>query len=175
MITEYLGPSIEDLFELCDREFSIKTICMIFHQLIQRIQEIHNKTFVHRDIKPDNFLFGYTQKSNQIYTIDFGLAVSYIDPNTTQHIKKVKRSSLTGTAKFASVNAHKVYDLSRRDDLESLGNLILYLWLGKLPWSQIEINEGSDRHRQVGALKEEFDYETLTLPIQMLKYIKYCK
>jgi casein kinase 1 len=60
MITEYLGPSIEDLFELCDREFSIKTICMIFHQLIQRIQEIHNKTFVHRDIKPDNFLFGYT-------------------------------------------------------------------------------------------------------------------
>lgn len=116
MITEFMGPTLEDLFELCNRRFSLKTTCMIFIQLIERIRDLHSFNFVHRDIKPDNFMFGYGEKTNIAHVIDFGLSNKYFTPSFG-HIPFTEKSSLTGTARFASVNAHKGYELSRRDDL----------------------------------------------------------
>ena len=97
------------------------------------MRDLHSFNFVHRDVKPDNFMFGYKEKTNKIHMIDFGMASKYYD-QATGHIAFHQKASLTGTARFASANAHKGFELSRRDDLQSLGHMMLYLWLGKLPW-----------------------------------------
>ena len=129
LITEFLGPTLQDLFEICGRRFSLKTTCMIFHQLIEGIRDFHNYSFVHRDIKPDNFMFGYKEKTNKMHLIDFGLANKYFD-NVAGHIPFQQKTSLTGNARFASTNAHKGYELSRRDDMQSISHMMIYLWLG---------------------------------------------
>lgn len=82
MVMELLGPSLEDLFNYCGRKFSLKTVLMIAEQLITRIESIHAKGYIHRDIKPDNFLIGLGQTSTTLFTIDFGLSKRYIDQRT---------------------------------------------------------------------------------------------
>jgi len=133
MVTELLGASLEDLFEISNRTFSIKTTCMLFYQFINLMEGLHKTNFVHRDVKPDNFLVGYGDRSNLVHLIDFGLAKTFVDMNNT-HIPFSDKKCLTGTARFASLNAHLGYELSRRDDLEAVGNMMLYFCLGKLPW-----------------------------------------
>ena len=95
---------------------------------------MHAKKLVHRDIKPDNFLMGLEGETSNVFMVDFGLAKCYIDKKTKKHISLAKNKSLTGTARYASANAHKGYELSRRDDLEALGNMALYFYKGRLPW-----------------------------------------
>ena len=106
MVMELLGPSLEDMFEYCKRKFTVKTVLMIADQLVQWMEYMHNKYFLHRDIKPDNFLTGLSKKQHIIYAIDFGLAKRYRDPRTGDHIKYRDGKSLTGTARYASVNTH---------------------------------------------------------------------
>jgi len=136
LITGLLGPSLEDLFEICNRRFSLKTCCMIMCQLINLMRKTHELNFIHRDIKPDNFLAGYGDDSNKIHLIDFGLAKKFRD-NVSGHIPFSDKKHLTGTARFASLNSHRGMELSRRDDLEAIGNMVLYFALGSLPWQNI--------------------------------------
>jgi casein kinase 1 alpha len=106
LVMELLGPSLEDLFNFCSRRFTMKTVLMLADQMIGRIEYVHNKNFIHRDIKPDNFLMGIGRHCNKLYIIDFGLAKKYRDSRTKQHIPYREDKNLTGTARYASINAH---------------------------------------------------------------------
>ncbi|KAJ8964163.1 hypothetical protein NQ317_017539 [Molorchus minor] len=96
MVMELLGPSLEDLFNFCSRRFTLKTVLLLADQLISRTDFIHSRNFIHRDIKPDNFLMGLGKKGNLVYIIDFGLAKKYRDGRTHQHIPYKENKNLTG-------------------------------------------------------------------------------
>jgi casein kinase I homolog HRR25 len=106
MISDLLGPSLEDLFNFCDRKFSLKTVLLLADQLISRIEYIHAKSFVHRDIKPENFLMGTGKLGNVVHIIDFGLAREYRDPETHIYKKYYDNHKLGGTTRYASINNH---------------------------------------------------------------------
>ncbi|KAI5445502.1 Casein kinase 1-like protein 1, variant 4 [Lathyrus oleraceus] len=114
LVMDLLGPSLEEMFNFCNRKLSLKTVLMLAEQMIKRVEFVHSKSFLHRDIKPDNFLMGLGKRENQVYCIDFGLAKKYRDSSTHRHIPYRENKNLTGTARYASMNTHLgigIYDL----------------------------------------------------------------
>jgi serine/threonine protein kinase len=106
MVIDLLGKSLEDLFTDCGKKFSLKTTLMIADQMLCRLEVVHTRCYIHRDIKPDNFLMGRGNRRSMVFTIDFGLAKLYRDPRTHRHIPYREGKNLTGTARYASVNTH---------------------------------------------------------------------
>lgn len=106
MVMDLLGKSLEDLFNDCGRRFNLKTVLMLADQMICRIEMTHTRGFIHRDIKPDNFLMGRGSRRHLVYLIDFGLAKQYRDPRTHMHMPFRDGKSLTGTARYAAINTH---------------------------------------------------------------------
>ena len=177
MVTELLGPSLEDLHNLCGKQFSLKTSLMIFYQMLERIEYLHEMNYMHRDIKPDNILMGLGQNSNTVYMIDFGLIRSVIDEATGQHISFAEDKNLVGTCRYTSVNSHLGYELSRRDDLIALGYVIIYLIKGQLPWQNIPLDKNSARYSSVGRIKSNHSHEKLceSLPLNFVRYMDYVR
>ncbi|KAK9031550.1 hypothetical protein V6N11_055846 [Hibiscus sabdariffa] len=176
LVLDLLGPSLEDLFVYCGRKLSLKTVLMLADQMITRIEFIHAKGFLHRDIKPDNFLMGLGRKANQVYIIDFGLAKRYRDPNTNRHIPYRENKNLTGTARYASCNTHLGIEQSRRDDLESLGYVLLYFLRGSLPWQGLKAATKKQKYDKICEKKLSTPIEVLckSHPVEFASYFHYC-
>ncbi|PFH46532.1 hypothetical protein AMATHDRAFT_154561 [Amanita thiersii Skay4041] len=138
LVIDMLGPSLEDLFKMCNRHFSLKTVLLLADQLISRIEFIHSHSLVHRDIKPANFVMGVGKAAHLVNVIDFGLAKKYRDTRTLVHIPYKKGEGHgVGTSLFAAINTHIGIESSRRDDLESLAYMLIYFLRGTLPWRKI--------------------------------------
>jgi serine/threonine protein kinase len=138
MVINLLGDSLQTIMER-KHSFSLKLVLQIGIQIIYLLKMIHDKGLVHRDIKPDNFLLGLNNKNKKIYLIDFGFCKTFLNDN--KHIEIKKTNNLIGTNNFASVNAHEFNELSRRDDLESLGYMLIYFYFGNLIWKDYSDNE----------------------------------
>ncbi|XP_022080521.1 casein kinase I-like isoform X1 [Acanthaster planci] len=177
MVMELLGPSLEDLFNFCSRQFGLKTVLLLADQLISRVEYVHNKNFIHRDIKPDNFLMGLGKKGNLVYIIDFGLAKKYRDVHTHQHIPYRENKNLTGTARYASINTHLGIEQSRRDDLESLGYMLMYFNLGSLPWQGLKAATKRQKYEKISEKKMSTAIETLCagFPSEFATYLNYTR
>lgn len=145
--------------------------------MVQRIEFLHSREFIHRDIKPENFLIGIGKKSHLVYTIDFGLAKRYRDPKTGLHIAFKDNRGMTGTARYASVNAHNGCEQSRRDDLEAVGFVICYfIRQGNLPWIGLKCKK-NERNAMIRDFKGNTPFEELLEghPVEFVKYMKYCR
>lgn len=177
LVMELLGPSLEDLFNFCNRKFSIKTVLLLADQMISRIEYVHCKNFIHRDIKPDNFLMGLGKKGSLVYIIDFGLAKKYRDPRTHQHIPYRENKNLTGTARYASINTHLGIEQSRRDDLESLGYVLMYFNLGSLPWQGLKAATKKQKYERISEKKMSTPIEILCkgFPSEFSTYLNNCR
>jgi serine/threonine protein kinase len=177
LIMELLGDDIESLLNTCKRRFSLKTILILAEQIMTTLEYIHARGFLHRDLKPENLLMGNGKNSHVVHVIDYGLSKRYRDPKTGKHIPFREGKSLTGTARYASINTHQGKEQSRRDDLEALGYIMVYLFKGSLPWQGLPAPTKKGKYELIMQKKMETTVDVLCagMPEEFKKYLEYCK
>ena len=173
LVMELLGKSLEDIFNV-RKQFSVKTVAMLGYQMINTLQFIHDRHIIHRDIKPDNFVMGYDDKNAKLYLLDFGLAKKFRSSKTLIQYPYIKKNKLTGTARYASIHALEEMEQSRRDDLESMGYVLMYFLRGSLPWQGLRIKAKEDRYMKILEKKKETTSEELckNLILYMIGHLK---
>ena len=124
MVMELLGKGLNEV------DIEYERIMDVGRQILNRVEFLHSKQLIHRDIKPDNFLYGNERNRNLLYMIDFGFCKKYIVNGF--HIKNKKREQIIGTPNYVSINVMEGNEPSRRDDLESIVYVMYYLWKKKI-------------------------------------------
>lgn len=170
MVIDLLGISLQSLLDHY-KKISLKTTLKIGIKLIRLLKTIHEKGLVHRDVKPDNFLFGKNNELSQIYIIDFGFCKLYNRDNDTP---PRKTNSLIGSHTYASINSHNLIELSRRDDLESIGYMLVYFYLGNLHWKHYEDTNKIVLNEKIKQAKQKI-YEDNSIPTILLDYLNHIR
>ena len=176
LVMPLLGKSLLDIFVSKNLNYEFKDICLLAIQIIERIQWVHSKKIIHRDIKPDNFLIGLNDP-HIVYLIDFGLSKKYKSTKTGKHISISESKKFTGTIVYGSVNSLKCREQSRRDDLESIGYMLIYFMKGSLPWQSVKVDNKKDSYLRMSQMKKSILPEILcnNLPREFADYMKYVK
>ena len=176
LVQTLLGKSLKDIWIEKGKKLCLKDVCLIAKQTLDRIEFVHSKNYIHRDIKPGNFLVGNPDNSI-IYLIDFGNARKYRSSKSGKHIQPFKSNRIFGTGFYISINASKGYEQSRRDDLESLGYMYIYLAKGELPWNRLKCYNKAMIFYNTLKLKINIPIEDLCkdLPNEFCDYMKYVK
>ena len=200
IVESLLGPSLDKLFKFCNRIFPLKTVCLIGVEMVKRLETMHQKGILHRDLKPNNLTWGNFNNSynnisinnninknnyekldiNTIYLIDFGLSCSYWENNLKKHYRMSQGLNFVGTLRYASLNSHKGIRQSRRDDLESMIYILIYFLKGKLPWQDVRAKNKEERYKLIQQIKTEVTIDSLCKEIPsefaiLLKYVKELK
>ena len=170
---ELLSKSLDAIFIEYNKQFAINTVITLGYNMVDLLQKIHNAGFIHRDIKPNNFMIG--QKGTDLYIMDFGLSKCYLQDNG--HIPLKTDRSLVGTARYASQNVHLGLEPSRRDDLESIAYMLIYFCRGTLPWQGLKKRKGEDHIETIGNVKIATSVEKLCkhTPDCLKKFLVYTK
>ena len=160
LVMQYMDKSLEDILHI-RKTFSIKTTAMIGFQLIGVLHYIHDKNYIHRDVKPDNCVMGSDELNENLYLIDFGLAKKYRSSRTLKQYPMTRKKKLTGTARYASIHALEGFEQSRRDDIEAVGYVMAYLLRGGLPWQGLKIKTKENKYKNILEKKKEISSEEL--------------
>jgi serine/threonine protein kinase len=175
LFMQLLGKSLDQMLNDLPGPFDLPTVLLLGIQITTLLEVIHSTGFIHRDIKPNNFLIGTGRDIDSIFIMDFGLSKKYINDN--EHIKMKVDRSLVGTARYASINVHQGFEPSRRDDLESVGYMLVYFLIRKLPWQGLKKNKNGDHIKIIGECKMKTSLDELckNLPPCFKEYISYCR
>lgn len=174
LIMELLGANLSALHRQCGGRFSVKTLSLLALQILRRIEALHEKGILHRDLKPENIVMGIKETGEGIaYLIDFGLSEPYLDQNG-KHIPFSKKAKGGGTLYYLSVYGHLGIEASRRDDLISLGYMMVHLFKGGLPWFNLP-GDLCEKVKTIAYLKSTVTLESLCegLPGEFREYFKY--
>ena len=176
LVMQLLGKSLEELINKL-KKFSVKTSSLLIYQMINIMKFIHDRHIIHRDIKPDNFLMGLNKKNADLYLLDFGLSKKYRSSRTLVQYPYIKRNKLTGTARYASIHALEEMEQSRRDDMESIGYVIMFFLRGELPWQGLKVKSKEDKYRKILDKKKETSSKTLcaNFPDEFREYVEYTR
>ena len=179
LVEELLGKTIYLIWsKKINEKNKLNDICLTAIQCINRLEYIHSRNIIHRDIKPFNFVFG-RKDPNLIYIIDFGISRKYRSSKTGNHIRYRKLNTINGSMRYMSINCNKGYEQSRRDDLESLGYMLIFLIKKNLPWMKIEKQnlEPKKKFLKICSIKSSIKPEELCsgLPREFCQYIEYCQ
>lgn len=177
LVMELLGETLEERLQQCNGKLEVSTVALVAEQLMHRIEYLHSKGLVHRDIKPENFVCGVNHKMHHIYIIDFGLSKMYWHVSSNRHAPMQTKLSLTGTPRYASLNAHRGLEQSRRDDLEAIGHMIVYFLRGSLPWSGLDARTTQEKYRRIFEKKMEEQLSNLCkgFPDAFVEYLQYSR
>jgi serine/threonine protein kinase len=175
LVMQLLGKSLDTIFEDCKKKLDIGTVMKVGIMIISHLEELHRAGFIHRDIKPNNFMFGLHDNANKLYVMDFGLSKKWYVKG--DHIQYRTGRSMVGTARYASTNVHLGAESSRRDDMESVGYMLIYLVKGSLPWQGLKKKTKGDKTDHIGDKKMMVDLKFLCsgLPSCFYEYINYTK
>ena len=178
MVMDLLGHSLEELFNLCSRRFSMKTLLVVAEQMIKRIEYIHTKGIIHKCLSPKEFRIAIDPNGNKLYLTNFGKSKKFRGKESGQHLPyNDECQAEMFKAKYASINAHKGIEQSRRDDLESLGYILMYFNRGSLPWQGLNAATKIQKLEMIGERKMATPVQVLCegYPTEFALYLNYCR
>lgn len=171
LVMELLGDNLDTLFTKHNKKFEVPFVLRLGYDMINIMEKIHNCGFIHRDIKPNNFMFGLDKKT--LYILDFGLSKRFY--KNKKHIEYRTNRSLTGTLRFVSLNVHIGIEGARRDDLISIGYMLIYFLNGALPWQGLKKSKSTSHMDLIKEKKLEIGLKKLcdNIPKCFYDYMDY--